>query len=160
MACAERAYVMVLPVGLPWHGVTVTDSAEGVRRLVLSVSAQAAAPDHVASRVREQLLGYFADPSYRFTLTIDPQGTPFQHKVWQAIQAIPVGETRSYGELARSLGSASQAVGNACRANPLPIIIPCHRVVAARGLGGYFGATDGAQLAAKRWLLRHEGCHV
>jgi methylated-DNA-[protein]-cysteine S-methyltransferase len=86
-------------------------------------------------------------------------GTPFQHRVWQLLQQIPAGETRRYGELAAQLGSSARAVAGACRANPLPILIPCHRVVAADGIGGYMGQTEGEGVAIKRWLLHHEG-HV
>jgi O-6-methylguanine DNA methyltransferase len=84
-----------------------------------------------------------------------PEGTAFQQRVWRALSAIPFGETRSYGELARELGSAARAVGGACGANPIPIIIPCHRVLAAnRRLGGFSGG-DG--LSSKQQLLAHEG---
>lgn len=86
-------------------------------------------------------------------------GTPFQYRVWEQLQQIPVGQSRSYGEIARELGSGAQAVAGACRANPLPILIPCHRVVAANGLGGYMGQLEGETVAIKRWLLHYEG-HV
>jgi methylated-DNA-[protein]-cysteine S-methyltransferase len=71
--------------------------------------------------------------------------------------AIPPGEVRTYGALARKLRSSARAVGNACRANPVPMVVPCHRVVGATGLGGYMGAFTGDPLAIKEWLLRHEG---
>jgi methylated-DNA-[protein]-cysteine S-methyltransferase len=77
--------------------------------------------------------------------------------VWQLLQQIPTGQTRRYGELATQLGSSAQAVAGACRANPLSILIPCHRVVAAGGLGGYMGQTEGEALEIKRWLLHYEG---
>ena len=88
-------------------------------------------------------------------LTLDPQGTPFQLRVWQELRRIPWGQTISYGELARRVGNpkASRAVGQANAVNPIPLIIPCHRVIAADGsLGGYSSGLD-----RKRWLLRHEG---
>ncbi len=100
---------------------------------------------------------YFADGQYRFSLPFSLGGTDFQQRVWAALQEIPPGETRTYGELAKSLNSSPRAVGNACRANPCAIVVPCHRVVSAVGLGGYAGATHAAGLAPKRWLLRHEG---
>ncbi len=84
-------------------------------------------------------------------------GTAFQQRVLRALCQIPAGETRSYGQLARELGSSARAVGNACRRNPLPILIPCHRVVAASGPGGYAGETAGRNLQIKHWLLTHEG---
>lgn len=103
-----------------------------------------------------QLRAYFADPRTPFTLTLAPGGTPFQRRVWAALRAIPVGETRRYGELAGQLDSAPRAIGGACRANPIPLVVPCHRVVAAGGDGGFMGRVDGPELALKRWLLQHE----
>jgi methylated-DNA-[protein]-cysteine S-methyltransferase len=73
------------------------------------------------------------------------------------LRSIPPGRTRTYGELASKLGTSARAVGGACRANPCPVVVPCHRVVAANGLGGFAGDTSGRKLEVKRWLLRHEG---
>jgi methylated-DNA-[protein]-cysteine S-methyltransferase len=112
-------------------------------------------PSPLARRVVALLRGYFQDPRRRMDLPRAPAGTPFQQRVWSAIRAIPPGQIRTYGELARKLHTSSRAIGQACRANPLPLLIPCHRVVAARGLGGFMGA--GAALDIKRWLLAHEG---
>ncbi len=103
------------------------------------------------------LQAYLADPHTPVPLLTPADGTPFQQRVWQALQRIPVGEVRSYGELATELDSCARAVAQACRANPLPILIPCHRVVAANGPGGYMGKTAGEAMAIKQWLLRHEG---
>lgn len=83
--------------------------------------------------------------------------TPFHKKVLQQLEAIPYGETRTYGEIAQNLNTSARAVGNACRNNPIPIIIPCHRVVAASGIGGYDGATSGGRLNIKSRLLAMEG---
>lgn len=113
------------------------------------------AADLVAETVR-QLQAYFHDPRHAFTLPLVRRGSPFQQRVWRALRTIPPGETRRYGELARSLGTAPRAVGAACRCNPWPIVVPCHRVVAAAGSGGYCGARDGPWLAVKHWLLTHE----
>jgi methylated-DNA-[protein]-cysteine S-methyltransferase len=110
--------------------------------------------------VARQLARYFADGRGGFDLALAPRGTEFQRRVWALMRAIPAGETRTYGSIARELGSAPRAVGQACRANPLPIVVPCHRVVAAHGLGGFAGDTSGRRLAVKRWLLRHEGVRV
>ncbi|WP_270935535.1 methylated-DNA--[protein]-cysteine S-methyltransferase [Falsiroseomonas oryzae] len=105
-------------------------------------------------RAVAQLQDYFDNPSAGFDLPLAPHGTAFQLRVWQVLRTIPAGDRRSYGELARALGSSARAVGQANGANPIPIIIPCHRVLAAGGaLGGYSGG-DGA--ATKSWLLRHE----
>ena len=73
------------------------------------------------------------------------------------MRRIPIGQVVTYGELAKALDSSARAVAGACRANPIPILIPCHRVVAATGLGGYMGETGGEALAIKQWLLQHEG---
>lgn len=100
---------------------------------------------------------YFRDGRAGLDLPLAPAGTPFQHRVWQALRAIPPGSTRTYGELARKLGTSARAIGGACRANPCLIAVPCHRVVARDGLGGFAGERGGKRLAVKRWLLRHEG---
>lgn len=110
----------------------------------------------LARRVCTQLKAYFADPRVRFELPLAAGGTDFQQQVWRAMRRIPAGRVRTYGELARGLDSAPRAVGGACRANPIPIVVPCHRVVSSSGLGGFMGATRGRALEIKRWLLRHE----
>jgi len=100
---------------------------------------------------------YFDRPSYRFHLPLKPQGSAFQQRVWHAISAIEVGQTQTYGELAQQLDSSARAIGRACGTNPFPLIIPCHRVVAANGLGGFAQtSTTGYLLEIKRWLLMHE----
>ena len=104
-------------------------------------------------RAIAQLQDYFDGKRAAFDLPLSPHGTDFQRRVWDALRAIPVGETRSYGDLAKALNSAARAIGQANGANPIPLIIPCHRVVAAGHLGGYSG---GEGLATKRWLLALE----
>ncbi len=104
--------------------------------------------------VAAQLGEYFAGTRKAFDLPLDAQGTPFQRAVCDAMLAIPYGETRTYGEIAAALGASAQAVGNACGGNPIPIIIPCHRVLGATSLGGFSGAGG---VETKVWLLRHEG---
>ena len=114
--------------------------------------------DALAERACRQLERYFADAQFRFTLPLAPEGTPFRRRVWDALAAIPVGESRTYGEIARKLATAPRAIGGACGANPIALIIPCHRVVASQGsLGGFMGAVAGDPIAVKRWLLKHEG---
>jgi len=116
-----------------------------------------AAPDGAAREVLDQLFHYFEDPAWRFDLPVAMHGTPFQRRVWQALRRISSGSTRSYGELARELDSSARAVGGACRRNPIPIVVPCHRVIATGGgAGGFMGRRDGAALAIKTWLLDHE----
>ena len=120
---------------------------------------QDAPPPHLKPLIeaaKRELIAYFnGSPTDFAALTLDPQGTPFQLRVWQELRRIPWGQTISYGELARRVGNpkASRAVGQANAVNPIPLIIPCHRVIAADGsLGGYSSGLD-----RKRWLLRHEG---
>lgn len=104
-----------------------------------------------------QLKNYFDSSISVFSIPLAPQGTSFQRAVWHELSKIPPGETRTYGEIANKLNSSPRAVGNACRKNPIQIIIPCHRVISANGIGGYAGETEGNQLNIKRWLLNHEG---
>jgi methylated-DNA-[protein]-cysteine S-methyltransferase len=111
----------------------------------------------LARQAAAQLQRYLDDPAQPFTLPLARLGTPFQLRVWDALRDIPPGQTRSYGELARALGSAPRAVGGACRSNPLPLLVPCHRVCAAHGIGGFSGARAGEALTIKQWLLAHEG---
>lgn len=101
-------------------------------------------------RAKKALDAYFDGGPWPTDLPLAPHGTPFQQKVWAALRKIPSGETRSYGEIAAVLGTSARAVGGANAANPIPILIPCHRVLASAGLGGYSGG-DG--LPTKRQLL-------
>ena len=107
-------------------------------------------------QARDELQEYFDGKRMSFDLPLAPDGSDFQKRVWAALCAIPPGETRSYADIARTIGSAPRAVGGANGANPIPLFIPCHRVIAADGsLGGYTGG-DGP--ATKRYLLDHESC--
>jgi methylated-DNA-[protein]-cysteine S-methyltransferase len=111
-------------------------------------------PDDVLQEACRQLSDYFGRRSRHFRLPLAPAGTSFQRQAWQALQAIPYGRTVTYGQLAGDLDSGPRAIAGACAANPIPIIIPCHRVVAAASDGG-FSAPGG--LATKRYLLGLEG---
>ena len=110
----------------------------------------------LAERAARQIERYCEDPDTTFDLPLAIEGTDFQKRVWAAMCAIPRGRTRTYGDLARELGAQARAVGQACGDNRLPIVIPCHRVVAADGIGGFAHSTDGFLIEAKRWLLLHE----
>lgn len=110
----------------------------------------------LAEKICQQLTQYFQTRNTAFTVPLETKGTAFQQTVWQALQTIPLGKTKTYGELAKTLNTSPRAIGNACRANPVPIIIPCHRIVAANSLGGYAGGTKGKRLSIKKWLLNHE----
>lgn len=116
-------------------------------------------PDRpLAAEAARQLEAWLDDPASPFSLPLLAQGTPFQRRVWQEISEIPLGQTRSYGQLAKNLKNAPRAVGQACGANPFPLLVPCHRVLAAHGgLGGFNRQGGGFLLDIKRWLLRHEG---
>jgi methylated-DNA-[protein]-cysteine S-methyltransferase len=112
-------------------------------------------PTPLLIEAKRQLAAYFAGKLRAFDLPLAPRGSPFELRVWELMSDIPYGETRSYGELAEDLAAAPRAVGQACGRNPLPILIPCHRVLAAGGsLGGYSG---GRGVETKRRLLILEG---
>lgn len=134
--------------------------ARGDALTAIHLGADPPAPGHaggdapVLAEARAQLEAYFAGTRRAFDLPLAPDGTPFQRRVWDALVAIPFGETISYGELARRIGKphASRAVGVANSKNPIAIVVPCHRVIGADGsLTGYAGG-----LPIKRWLLDHE----
>jgi len=116
-----------------------------------------ASADSLLKEVGDQILRYLEDPQLRFALPNRLEGTPFQERIWQALREIPAGKVVSYGGLAQRLDTGSRAVASACKANRFPILIPCHRVVSGKGVGGYCGETEGAMPEIKRWLLRHEG---
>jgi methylated-DNA-[protein]-cysteine S-methyltransferase len=104
-----------------------------------------------------QLQQYFDNPKYQFDLPIKLSGTAHQIKVWEALQKIPSGRPWSYGELSQQIDSSPRAVGTACGHNPIVIVIPCHRIIAANGqLGGFMGGKLDDPLSIKKWLLRHE----
>ncbi len=105
--------------------------------------------------VIEALDNYFNSGLFDTEIPLRPQGTPFQQKVWQTLKTIPFGSVRTYGDVAKECHSSSRAVGQACRRNNIPLFIPCHRVVAAKGLGGFMGGYR--HVERKRWLLQHEG---
>ena len=113
--------------------------------------------DALSRQIVAQLRTYFEHPGFRFSLPLRPVGTAFQQRVWDALRAIPSGRVCSYGALAQQLRTSARAIGGACRANPLPVVVPCHRVVGRTGIGGFAGRTDGPELMRKRWLLQHEG---
>jgi methylated-DNA-[protein]-cysteine S-methyltransferase len=150
-----------------------TDGRAVTRIAYLPRDERAQAPaDAIAGKLAEELERYLADPEFRFTVPLAPAGTPFQQRVWQALGAIAPGQSRTYGEVARMVRSAPRAVGQACGANRIALVIPCHRVVGAMGaLGGFMGVAGAARgasrsdalaqqdrpIAIKRWLLQHEG---
>jgi methylated-DNA-[protein]-cysteine S-methyltransferase len=141
-------------------GITATDRhVTGIRFLAPSVAAKAPPRDSVAQLACIQLQAYLEDPRYEFDLPLHLAGTHHRLEVWEAMKRIPAGRVRTYGEVALELRSSARAVGGACGANPIPVVVPCHRIVAAgRGLGGFMGSREpGFELGIKRWLLEHEG---
>ena len=147
----------VLPT--PFGALGVIADNRYVHEIIFLPDSAAAQPPSsiVAEMAIRQLSGYLADPTYRFNLPLAPRGSPFRRRTWAAISDISSGKTITYLQLADSVGSVARAVGQACGDNPFPLVIPCHRVVSARGLGGFAHRADGLLVDTKRWLLRHEG---
>ena len=137
-------------------GVATRDGrVSGIRYLPPATQTKAPA-NALAERAARQLERYLEDPDTKFDLPLAIEGTEFQRRVWEIMCAIPRGKTLTYGEVARQLAGEARAVGQACGDNRLPIVIPCHRVVAADGIGGFSHSTGGYLIEAKRWLLMHE----
>jgi methylated-DNA-[protein]-cysteine S-methyltransferase len=150
-------FAAVLPAPTFCLGIRCTDDVV-TEIAYLEPCAELKPQSLLAKEAVRQLRAWLKDPAFAFSLPLAPAGTAFQRRVWDGITAIGPGETRTYGELAQAIGSGPRAVGNACGANPYPLIVPCHRVVAAnRGLGGFARQRGGFLLDVKRWLLRHEG---
>lgn len=148
-------------VAVPFGAVGIRSEAGLLRELVYLPPhyAEKDALDAVSALAAAQVAAYCRDADFRFDLPLAPAGSVFQRRVWDAIAAIPRGEVRTYGQVAKHIASAARAVGQACGANWYPLIIPCHRVTAAGGLGGFshHDAQDGFHVGVKRWLLGHEG---
>ena len=156
MATGKPHYNAV--IDLPFGRIAVCADSDGLS-LILPVTRRVGlkkADNVVARETCRQLRAYISNPGFRFSVPLTHNGTPFQNRVWRALRRIPDDNTVSYGELAEKLQTSARAVGNACRRNPLPIVVPCHRVVARNGVGGYMGKRNGAALQMKQWLLRHE----
>lgn len=114
--------------------------------------------DPLLIEARRQLDDYFDGKRRNFELPLNPAGTPRQREIWNAMSQIPYGETRTYGELAKAVKSSARAIGGACGRNPLPIVIPCHRVLGANDAIGGYSFADGTD--TKRQLLTLEGAHL
>lgn len=160
------AYSAVLPVPnrgfpsvTPFFAIGIRCNADEITEIAyLEPSAEVKPTTPLAKEAVRQLRAYLKDARFEFGLPLAPAGTHFQRKVWQQIAAIPCGATKSYGEVATAIHSGPRAVGNACGANPYPLVVPCHRVLAAnQGLGGFARQRGGFLLEVKKWLLQHEG---
>ena len=136
----------------PIGPLTATEENGAITRLTWSDGHSDDSP--LLRETEAQIAAYFAGQLTEFDLPLRPGGSAFQQAVCAAMSAIPLGETKTYGDLAKALGAPAQAIGQACGGNPIPVLIPCHRVVGANGLGGFSG--DGG-VETKVWLLRHEG---
>jgi methylated-DNA-[protein]-cysteine S-methyltransferase len=148
-------------VAAPFGAIGIRTEPGVVRELVFLPPhfAEKAPTDRLLQRVAKQVERYFVQPDFRFDLPLAAAGTAFQQKVWAVIAAIPRGDVLTYGEVARIIQSAPRAVGQACGANWFPLVVPCHRVTASGGLGGFSNHDDetGFHVSVKRWLLAHEG---
>ena len=130
----------------------------GVHFLPASVPAKAPKLNTIAHLACVQLQAYLDNPNLKFDLPLKLNGSKHQLDVWRGMQKIPAGKTVTYGALADAINSSPRAVGTACGQNPIPVIVPCHRIVAANGgLGGFMGGKLENPLAIKQWLLKHEG---
>ena len=142
-------------------GITATDAyVTGLRFLAPTVAAKVPKKNSIAHLACLQLQSYLDNPAFLFDVPIRLAGTHHRLAVWEAMQRIPAGKTRTYGEVAAAIHSSARAVGGACGANPIPVIVPCHRIIAAGGdIGGFMGARgpEGFEIGIKRWLLEHEG---
>ncbi|NOQ15388.1 MAG: methylated-DNA--[protein]-cysteine S-methyltransferase [Methyloprofundus sp.] len=121
----------------------------------LTASSTPALPS-LPEELQAQINACWLSLKAEITLPLSTQGTAFQHAVWSALRQIPIGQTRTYGELAKELNTSPRALANACRRNPFPLIIPCHRVLSKTGIGGYAGAITGKLIAIKTALLQYE----
>jgi methylated-DNA-[protein]-cysteine S-methyltransferase len=138
-------------------GIRTEGDALAEIRFLPKASKGLAPQNDLAARACAQIGRYLADPEFRFDLPLARRGTEFQRRVWAKIAAISPGRTRRYGDLAQELRLPPRAVGQACGENPFPLVVPCHRVVAAAAIGGFAHSDGGFQLSVKRWLLLHEG---
>jgi methylated-DNA-[protein]-cysteine S-methyltransferase len=161
MSMSQTIQLFSAIVEAPFGAIGIRVDAGVLRELVyLPPSFDEKAPVDTLSELTARQVGrYLADPDFRFDLPLVEVGTAFQRKVWGAIATIPRGDVWTYGQVAKAIRSAPRAVGQACGANWYPLVIPCHRVTAAGGLGGFSHHDDetGFHLGVKRWLLTHEG---
>ena len=153
----SQSFDVVIPSPVGKLGLRLTERKLSSIHFLADSKAKNPSLEKELKPILAELQAYFANPRHRFKLSLQPQGTEFQKAVWKALQNIPSGETRTYQELAQKLKTSPRAVGNACRRNPLPIFIPCHRVVAKNGLGGFCGKNEGKFMQVKIALLEFEG---
>ncbi len=153
----KQLYQAVIKLPFAFVGLRF-DGSELVALDYLNAATEKRSSDPLVKQVCQQIEQYCQSDTEMedFDIAIRADGTAFQRKVLQILMQIPYAGTLTYGEVAERIGTSARAVGNACRRNPIPLIIPCHRVVAANGIGGYDGDTEGGRLNIKRFLLQHE----
>jgi methylated-DNA-[protein]-cysteine S-methyltransferase len=148
----------IVPAPFGVVGIAVCNEQVSIELLTEKHTAKPA-ENKTVQKIANQIEAYFNDSKHQFNASINQDGTAFQQRVWQAISAIPQGQVLTYGDIATQIGSGPRAVANACGANNIPLIVPCHRVVAKSGIGGFMqGNPDG--LKVKKWLLKHEGVNI
>lgn len=152
---SQTSYDAVLKAPFAWVAIRCSDSAVTAVDFLDHKPAISGA-NRLAELAAKQISAYLEDPAVKLDVPVAPRGSHYQQQVWKELRKLKSGETDTYGSLARRIGSGARAVGGACRRNPVPILIPCHRVVSASGLGGFMGATTGQWHDIKGWLLGHE----
>jgi methylated-DNA-[protein]-cysteine S-methyltransferase len=154
---SPSGYAAILPAPFGAMGIRIASGHLAGLEFLPPGTAPLASDLPLIKLVEVELAAYYTDPAHVFHLPLRPMGTPFRQRVWNTLLRITAGQTRSYGDIAKELASAPRAVGQAVGDNPLPIVIPCHRVVASDGgLGGFMHSRTGYSQDIKRWLLTHE----
>lgn len=148
----KKKFLMDTPVG----GLIIIREADCVTEVKFALADMENFYPSPPNDVATELNAYFNNAIHRINLPTKTAGTEFQQRVWRALCEIPSGRTLTYGALAAKINSSPRAVGQACRKNPLPVIVPCHRIVSANGMVGYAGETEGELPSIKQWLLQHE----
>lgn len=138
----------------PWGSLKVVHNEQFILNTLFTDETKSIAQHPLSKQIVSELDAYISNPHHQFQLPLQPYGTPYQLKIWQALLLIPPGLPCTYGHLAASLQSGPRAVGQACKRNPIALFIPCHRVVGQSSLGGYMG--NKAAVPYKEALLRHE----
>ena len=153
----DAAYDALINAPFGAVAISVHGNQLAINLLAESPSAENIPSNHpLVKQAYAQIIQYLLRPTFQFYLPLNMLGTSYQQRVWQAIAAIPAGQTYTYGQLAKQIGSGPRAVANACGANNIPLVIPCHRVVAKNGIGGFMQGKQNGVLI-KQWLLAHEG---
>ena len=152
---SQLKFDAIVPSPFGAVGVVAQDDFVTTLTLLPNQQQEKTSEQAFVQSVVRQIKQYFAKPDQVIDVPIAVKGTPFQRRVWQAISTVPAGKTITYTELAKMVNSGPRAVANACGANQVPLVVPCHRVVAKQGLGGFMQGEDKG-LAIKAWLLQHE----